>query len=87
MGPATCKSCRQLIFWVRTSGGKNMPINFQPDPKGNVTLARQADGSYLATVHGEYNAATLPAGTTRYTSHFANCANARRWRRRAGNGA
>jgi hypothetical protein len=78
--PTKCKSkeCGADIYWVITSDKKKMPINAKPDPVGGwvVTLSAK-DGELYAEVH-------VPArhyDRRRYTSHFATCPDAAKWRK------
>ena len=61
-----CKGCGARVFYVKTERGKYVPLNAQPDPKGNIVIL---DG--LACVFRPF----LLFETTepRYTSHFSTC--------------
>ena len=77
---AECKSCGARIWWTVSSTGRAMPVDYEPDPKGLLVLAREVgpDGRDRLLVHGIKAAekamgAPLPANGLRYTSHFATC--------------
>ncbi len=61
---ATCKSCGAEIFWAKTTGGKNMPLDANPAMNGNIAL----DGDTARVVEPD-----MGALDARYTSHFATC--------------
>jgi hypothetical protein len=69
-----CKSCGASIFYAPTTKGKLMPLDVKPDPKGLVWLfggvARVGDQPAAMGV------------TEKFTSHFATCPQAGKWRRR-----
>lgn len=43
-----CRSCQALIRWAETASGRPMPLNYHPDPNGNV----QVDAAGKAIVYG-----------------------------------
>lgn len=65
-----CRSCGAPIIWGVTIRGKRIPIDAEPDPKGNMGLI---DGRF----------AVVPSGFegTRFSSHFASCPDAKSFRR------
>jgi hypothetical protein len=70
-----CKSCGAAVFFVRTAGGKFMPLDKEPSDKGNI-LYDDAFGTcevIANPVHGN--------GVEFYTSHFATCPNAAQHRK------
>lgn len=75
-----CKSdnCRAKIRWARTVDGKPMPVDFAPDPGGNLVRVMVARGDWRIRVlaAGE----TVPDGTPRWTSHYATCPDADKFR-------
>ena len=36
-----CKSCGAKITWAITGNGKRIPVDFAPDPKGNLVLEQR----------------------------------------------
>lgn len=40
--PAICKGCRQVIYWVKTEAGKNMPVDADGTPHWATCPQRQA---------------------------------------------
>lgn len=82
---STCslgRECRAKILWARMASGKSMPLDYDPDPEGNVAVYRDASGVVVGRV--------LKAGEERdahertHMSHFATCpAKARRDREAA----
>lgn len=73
-----CRSCGRPIIWTITSKGKRMPVDAEPSPDGNVALDEGPDGAVRASVTGPAPG-LIPE--PRYTSHFATCPEAARWRR------
>lgn len=67
MSTRACRYCGKMIRFVATPGGRQMPINLDPDPLGNVVMR---DG--LARV---LTAAQVAAGGPggRYMPHQATC--------------
>lgn len=63
-----CRACGAPIRWVRTTRGKSMPLDAEPDPTGNVTI----EGG-VAVVHGQ-----PPITGPVYMPHHATCPN---WKR------
>jgi hypothetical protein len=72
----TCRGCGATVAWVKTTGGKNMPVDPEPVPHGNLILIDPipGDDSYLAV---NKSASDQPG----YTSHFATCPDAGQFRR------
>jgi hypothetical protein len=92
-----CRSCRALIVWCETTSGRRMPVDLDRVPEGNVKLIwRKHYDEPLALVLGSRQlereraevAAAHEQGISEerelllYTSHFATCRHAERWRRR-----
>ena len=69
-----CKSCKAEIHWTKTSKGRSMPMNAEPDPEGLWIIEKGRDDALLIRV--------VPDGWTgnRHTTHFATCPNAKGWR-------
>lgn len=64
-----CRKCGEPIRWTMTMKGKNLPIDPDPHPGGNVQLQEQGPWQPpLAMVH----TITAP-GVVYYISHFATC--------------
>lgn len=69
-----CRSCNAPIEWAITTKGSRIPLNPHPTLNGNIELR---DGiAHVVPVD-------LSATTLRYTSHFADCPNAARHRKRS----
>lgn len=74
--PATCKSCRKPIRWVRMNGTRSMPVDALPAADGNVLVLADGKARVLrADERGRYEG-------TLYKSHFATCPHAAQLRRR-----
>lgn len=77
-----CRSCTAPIIWAVTVNGRDMPVDAEPSPDGDIRLA---DRSHL---HRKPLAEVLSVtqqfglGNLR-TSHFATCPHADQWRRPA----
>lgn len=44
---STCRGCNAAILFVRTVNGKALPVDFEPDPAGNVAVYRDANGIFV----------------------------------------
>ena len=75
-----CGSCRAPIIWAVTTRGKDMPVNADPAPSGgNIALDLRPGMDPLArvlTVTQQFGRTSL------YLSHFVDCPQAPRWRKR-----
>lgn len=76
-GLSTCSACRQPIVWALTMKGKRIPLNPDPNEKGNLALTRTVDGHLVAIFVAPSDFQISP----RYTSHFANCPGAHNFRK------
>lgn len=83
LGSCEGPNCSAKIRWAVTEDGRRMPVDFAPDPAGNLIRVMVAAGDWrirvLAT--GEQP----EAGTMRWTSHYATCPDAG-WFRARGRG-
>lgn len=75
-----CASCKAEIFWATTEkNGKAHPINYAPDPEGNVVIIAPADPR-------EPLVASMDVGFRkngpRYMTHFATCPDSASWSKR-----
>lgn len=76
-----CRSCDSPIRWAKTAAGKVIPIDAEPNPKGNLQLG-YVGGYMIAIVVGPADAvAAQAAGIELYVSHFSSCPNAATHRR------
>lgn len=70
--------CGDVFRWAETPAGERIPVNPTPDPAGNLRIQRR-EGEDLPL------ARVVPPkhrfGVTLYTSHFATCPNAEKYRR------
>jgi len=64
-----CRSCRAPIRWATTETGKNIPLDLEPVPKGNLVL----EAGVVRVV---------PPGEGRYVSHFSTCPNSKKHRQK-----
>jgi hypothetical protein len=76
-----CRSCNAPIIWATSVNGKPLPLNVQPEPRGNVEL--------LAVGNGQDPVARVLSSAERaervgelYVSHWVTCPDAAVWRRR-----
>ncbi|QPO17041.1 hypothetical protein SEA_DEXDERT_44 [Gordonia phage Dexdert] len=78
----SCKSCGEHILFAKTSNGKSIPLDDQPNlTKGNVHIVQDGP-KILATVLGAADAAAArEKGEQLYLPHFATCPFAGRHRR------
>ncbi len=66
---AKCKSCGATMLWTKTPSGRNMPLDPDPVPDGNVILI---DGVAFP-FHPDHKNPEHNS-QPRYKSHFATCA-------------
>lgn len=75
-----CRSCRASIFWATTAAtGKLMPIDADPNPRGNIVL--NEDGKAVVISKNLFEGGDSGRLVT-YMSHFATCINARAHRKK-----
>lgn len=87
-----CRACRAPILWAETRAGKRMPLDPRPTDQGNILLVDTAlDADLYDCKIGQAVVLSEPAAlaerSTRpdvslYTSHFATCPSADRFRQR-----
>lgn len=80
-----CRSCKAPVIWVKTSKGSDMPIDAEPNVKGNMTIETRTvedNGHMRDVVFATVVAPLFAMGQLRYMSHFATCKQAKSWRRR-----
>ncbi|EGR8595353.1 hypothetical protein ACWGK5_32125 [Rhodococcus qingshengii] len=79
-----CMACGAAIFFCRTSNSERMPVEFEPNPNGNLAVTPKSDGLPEAVVIRPGQAAGMrAAGLPTYVSHFAACPMADEFRRKA----
>lgn len=73
---SACKYCGAPIRWATTQGGKAMPLNLDPDPRGNQELIPHGGGDQVK------RADMFTPEHRRYMPHWAKCPGAKAARRR-----
>ena len=73
-----CNSCNEPIYWVSTDNGKQMPINVEPAPHGNLLLAAGESPPRVSVISKNGRLPDMKL----YVSHFSTCRFAKRHRRR-----
>lgn len=80
-GSDACRSpnCRAAIRWTLSVSGERVPVDYSPDPAGDLVRVRVGPNDWRVRVleQGE----TPPADAVRWTSHFATCPDASRFRK------
>jgi len=80
--PERCKSCNAPVIWCATERLKPMPVNFEPEPGGNLAIDQRSDGRMpFARVVDKKHAW---GRTDLHKSHFATCPDAGSWRKKRG---
>lgn len=82
---AYCESskCRDArLVWAKTSGGKPILVNADPNTQGNIRLQDTGQPEPLATALTVQQRATVAWGTL-HLAHFATCPDAARFRKKA----
>ncbi|HVA92762.1 MAG TPA: hypothetical protein VNL71_23320 [Chloroflexota bacterium] len=70
-----CARCGSPIIWAITTADKRIPLDVDPNPRGNVVLEPTLLGLRAVVVK-----ATAQNDDERFMPHFATCgASARRW--------
>lgn len=83
-GPWTvdkCRSCGAPIIWALTRTYRIMPIDAEPVDGGNVVIVGRGERAPRVDVRP---GGTLFDDRPTYTSHFATCPDAARWRHSEG---
>lgn len=75
MNTGQCRWCGAKIIWAKTPGGKNMPLDAEPNPRGNLLLD---ESGFVGPALKSEN----PPADRRYMSHFATCPDAAKQRKR-----
>jgi hypothetical protein len=78
--PSTCRGCGQEIVFARLPSGKQIPLDPDPRPDGNVVLAVLAPGQEMQ-VRVLRKGEEVPELAPRYVSHFSTCPHAGEFRR------
>lgn len=74
--PSKCRSCGASIMWVKTSRGKNMPIDYDKDLEHEFTSV-PGDRGPVKEAGRDRQGPTKPSwDPDRMTSHFETCPNA-----------
>lgn len=73
-----CRSCKKTIAWAFTVAGKKSP--FEVDPAG-LFVMENGVARHVGPPPAQLELGAVPDTRTRYTSHFANCAQASEWRK------
>lgn len=75
--PVKCRSCKKpIVFAHHHNGGKVAP--FEEDAAGEWTLENGV-AKHIGKPSSQLELGAVPV--TRYTSHFAVCPDARKWRK------
>jgi hypothetical protein len=81
--PVLCRSCGENIKFVKTKGGKTMPVNAEPDPEGTLTINTDIHTGEEVVEHvGKIDSQGTLWQEYRYRSHFATCPDRLVWRNR-----
>ena len=75
-----CSSCGHRIYVLKLPSKKWMPINADPDPRGNIDINLDARKAEVLT-EAQATAARM-RGQPLYLSHFATCPYGKKHRRR-----
>lgn len=81
----TGPNCSAMIRWAVTADGRRMPVDYAPDPAGNLVRVMVAKGDWRIRVLADGE--DPGPDVLRWTSHYATCPDADRFRargRRAG---
>jgi len=78
MSTTRCRECKAIVLWARTvasetgPGGKSMPLDPEPNDKGNVAVRQTGPHTYVARAlkKGESHDRTTEK---LHMPHFATC--------------
>lgn len=76
---SVCRSCGQPIRWIRTTTGKNMPV----DPE-ELNADDLTSGTILVTLSGQVHRVggeRNQPNVKGFISHFSTCPDAKEWRK------
>lgn len=79
---STCRSCHQRITWLRTPGGKAIPVDEDPSDEGNILIDVERCQLVAKVFKNADAAREFAPEEPRYLSHFVTCPQAGEWRRR-----
>lgn len=83
ISPTRCRTpgCDEVIFFVPTAAtGTPMPLNIQPDPKGNIRLQTTPLDDVLVAAVIEQAELFTPMPDVRYMPHWVTCVDPDYWR-------
>ncbi|GGG04426.1 hypothetical protein GCM10007304_18160 [Rhodococcoides trifolii] len=80
----SCKACGARIFFAETKTTERMPVNVEPDDRGNLAVYAGTGNKVHANVIRPGQAAGMrAAGLPTFVSHFSSCPRADEFRRKA----
>jgi hypothetical protein len=84
-----CRSCGARIRFAETEKGRRMPIDVKPSENGNVQLIPGVKGPVAIVLGGQRLEEFRKSHPTwpLFTSHFATCVSAEKYRQRVKNGS
>ena len=69
-----CRGCSAAIRWEVTEAGKRIPIDWTPNPAGNIVILFERGTGYVAKVFKDAAAAEAAyPGEERWYPHHATC--------------
>ena len=71
-----CQACSKPLIGALTRKGKVAPVNYDPEPEGNVLLFRKDGEVQCRTFAGETLEALREEGVPMRLNHFADCPHA-----------
>lgn len=78
----TCGSCGKQIIWAISRHGIPMPFDAEPAPDGRYELVEGEDTEGHKVLLAQYRLQGALFDAPVYRSHFADCPDADRWRKR-----
>ena len=76
-----CRSCGARITWLKTPGGKSIPVDEDPTEDGNIVIDVERCQLVARVFKDAEHAKAAGAEEPRYKSHFATCPDGPKWRR------
>ena len=80
--PGSCRSCGAPVLWATVElSGKQMPVDADPAPEGNVLIQREPGRVWARVLTGHDLHQARHEDEPLHRSHFSTCPDAATWRR------
>lgn len=79
-----CRSCGAAVLWAITEKGKRIPLDAEPNMKGNTMIEAETveeNGHMTERFVARIVSPLFDGSKPRYMPHHATCPDAKKWRR------